>query len=324
MSATQAETSNRCAPIGWRPLRHDDATRKLAAEVVAHDLAGWLEFATGTSWEIDRIGALLLDCAPKGEEADGYALARTFEKFGLRPDSGLVDILDGWADALDAATRRREMEEAGRRGIEAPFGTSAAARLFREDGSEQIGTAFRIPEDRLGRCAFVPGEVALDPTGDVCVLSVGLEDVEILGPAPRSADSLHVVALAAVDAHDGQYLLEQLSRQADLDIGMFNEDVVASTTVRQADGTSALTAHLELAGGLLEKAVSAMEGDDQKRVWVAALMCAAAARRIAMLAGSVPDPDETSDMVAELSDVAADDDLGSLAPDAAMPSVLLH
>jgi hypothetical protein len=326
MSTQPTGILNRCAPIGWRPLRDDDETREMAAGAMADDLLAWLERATGRTWERDRVLFMLLESSPAGTDLDGYSLARNLEKFGIEPDTDLVEILDGWSEMLEAAARKREQAAAARLGLEAPFGTSAAARFHAPDGASVAGTAFRIPGDRLGRCAFVSDEGALDKAnGELCVLSVGLEDVEIIGPARPSSASLHVAALAAVDAYENQEMIERLGRQADLDIGMFNADVTGMVAAREAAGATTLTAHLELISHLVESSQEAMEDGDLHRTWVAALLCAAAARRVAMLSGNVPDAAAVVDVVADLSAPTGDDDAGSLAVRLPPPAIrLLH
>lgn len=321
MSDVATGTPTRCAPVGWRPTREDDESRKMAADLLTRDLSEWLEASTGRTWTAESVVAMLLDAAPREVDLDGYSLARAFEKFAVEPDTRLVDILDQWSESLEAATRKREQDEAARLGIEPNFGTVAAALFHAPEGAPLVGTVFRIPEDKLGRCAFVPAEGMLDKeSGDLVVLSVGLEDVEVVGPPTTGADSLHVSALAAVDAYDNEQLMEKLASQADLDIGMFDRDVTGIVVEREAAGANHLAAHFELLSYLADAAQRAMGEDDFKRTWVAALMCAAAARRIAMLAGAVPDAAETSDLVVDLSS-AGEDDVASLAGAKAVPAV---
>lgn len=308
MSGQPTANPNRCAPSGWRPLRDDDESRKLAAGAMAHDLSTWLQRSTGRPWDSDMTVSLLLHASPAGTDLDGYSLARNFEKFGINPDTDLVDILEEWSEVLDAATLKREQEELIRLRIEAPFSNSAAARFHAPEGKPICGTAFRIHSDRLGRCAFVPDENALDEsTGALCVLLVGLEDVEIIGPARSSADSLHVSALAAADTYENKDLMQRLGHQADLDIGMFDADVADMVAAREAVGSSPLSAHLELISHLIESSKEAMENDDATRIWVASLLCAATARRVAMLSGEIPDAVTTRDVVTSLSAPPEDD-----------------
>lgn len=291
---------------------------------MAHDLSAWLEQSTGRSWDLDMAAALLLDASPIGTDLDGYSLARNFEKFGLNPDTELVDILDEWSEMLEAATRKREHDEVIRLGIEAPFSNSAAALFHAPEGEPLSGTVFRIHGDRLGRCAFVPEEGALDEsTGELCVLSIGLEDVEIVGPSGPSADSLHVAALAAVDAYENDEMMQRLGRQADLDIGMFDADVMEMVAAREATGVSHLSAHLDLISHLMESSRDAMEDDNPSRVWVSSLLCAAAARRVAMLSGDVPDAVTTRDVVTDLS-APSEDDAEGLAWSTPTAAVRMH
>jgi hypothetical protein len=131
------------------------------------------------------------------------------------------------------------------------------------------------------------------------------------------------IAVAAVDADDNATLMARLGRQADLDVGMLDMDVIGVVAMREAAGESTLTAHLEVVSSLTETAQRAMDDDDPHRTWISALMCAAAARRLAMLAGAVPDAQTASEIVAELtcSDV---DEVSAPAGEAPSVPATLH
>jgi hypothetical protein len=293
---------------------------------MADEVMAWLEgAATGPKLSRDRILLMLLEAAPARKNTGGYAMARNLERYGIEPDANLVDILDGWSDMLEAAAHKREHEEAARLGIEAPFGTSAAARFHAPNGEPVVGTAFRIPGDRLGRCAFVPDQGRIEEgSGELCVLLAGLEDVEILGPTARASDSLHLTALAAVEAHESREAMERMGRHADLDIGMFDADVAGMVALRETAGATHLSAHLELMSDLMESSQQAMDDGDAYRTWVAALLCAATARRVAMLAGDVPDVAAAVELVTNLSASIGEDEAGALLSQAPVSSITMH
>lgn len=309
MSAQPTDDLNRCAPIGWRPLSDEGESRQMAASAMAEDVLAWLKSRTGRQWDRSHVLVMLLDASPAGRDMDGYSIARNLEKFDIDPDARLVEILDGWSEGLDAATRKREIDAAARLKLEAPFGTSAAARFHAPDGDPVVGTAFRIPDDQIGRCAFVPDEGALDLLkGELCVLSIGLEDVEILGPAREAAASLHLAVIAAIDSHDNRRSMDRLARQADLDIGMFDADVTNMVAAREEAGAPHLAAHLELISHLVEFSQEAMDDGDTHGTWVSALLCAATARRVAILSGDVPNGAAIADVMTSLSLTTKEDD----------------
>lgn len=325
MSAQPTDCLNRCAPIGWRPLSDEGESRQMAASAMVDDVLAWLDGKTGLKWDRKHVLVMLLDASPAGKDMDGYSIARNLEKFDIEPDARLVEILDGWTEGLDAATRKREIDVAARLQLEAPFGTAAAARFHAPDSDPVVGTAFRIPDDQIGRCAFVPDDGALDILkGELCVLSVGLEDIEILGPAREAAASLHLAVIAAIDIHDNRKSMDRLARQADLDIGMFDADVTAMVATREEAGAPHLSAHLDLISHLVESAQDAMDDGDTHRTWVSALLCAAAARRVAILSGDVPDGAAIAKAMTALSLATGDDDAGALAGQSSAQSVVLH
>lgn len=284
-------SGRRCAPPGWRPMLDDEDCRREACRRLGADFAGWLSGASGHPWSAASAADLLF--AHARADMNGYALARSLERrLPATPDADLLHLLENWQAVLEESAAERETEEAARLGIETPFKFAAKALYHQEDCDPVSGIAFRADGDEAGLVAFVSDAEAEGVSGeDLVVLMVGLESVEVVGPAPEIAVAIHVSVAAAVRERARRN--EERSRIIRADEHASSFDLyVDRTTGGDPDEC------LRIMEEALEMFRMADASGNERDRWLAGLLCASAARRAALISGAPPErPEELSHFV---------------------------
>lgn len=293
-----ASVSAKGAQQGWRPRLEDPASRALAASLMAPQIAAWLEKkdefspTPDVSEEgLELAARMLLETA--SEDEDGYRLARKLETaFGIKPDAELVDILSKWNETLDRATSDLEKRKVAELKIEPPFGFAAKAIYTDQDGHRVDGIAFRVANDTDARVAFVSDENPMDEGPDLSVIAVELENIEVTGPAPERAFSLHPFVMSAVSSYENAVLMESMEKYAETDMAVFDVELEQLAAEQVEAGGEAFAIHVEMSERLCRAFEDAVDTGRFDEAWVAGMMAAASMRRTTMMVGVPPEDAE--------------------------------
>jgi hypothetical protein len=280
---------------GWRPRHQDRACRALAASLMAAELADWLardsdrhsrQAEPGTLE--DLASNMLVEAA--GTDEDGFRLACKLQNaFGIEPDAELVAILSKWNDTLDLATADLERRRVAELGIEPPFGYAAKAIYTDPEGRRIDGIVFRVADESDARVAFVADEELMDDGPDLAVVAVELESVEVTGPAPERAVSLHPYVMAAVSSHTSSVLMASMEQYADAQ-GVAFDTALERIASEQVDvGGDAFAVHMDMAERFSRAFENAIDNGRFEEAWVAGMLAAATIRRTTMLVGIPPE-----------------------------------
>jgi hypothetical protein len=261
---------------------------------MAAEMADWLtknserHSPQATPGTLEELASnMLLEAA--GTDEDGFRLACKLQKvFGIEPDAELVAILSKWNDTLDLATADLERRKVAELGIEPPFGYAAKAIYTDQEGHRIDGIAFRVADESDARVAFVADEEPMDDGPDLAVIAVELESVEVTGPAPECAVSLHPYVMAAVSSHTSSVLMASMEQYADAQGVVFDTalEVIASEQVDA--GGDAFAVHMDMAERFSKAFENAIDGGRFEEAWVAGMLAAATIRRTTMLVGVPP------------------------------------
>ncbi|MGY3581370.1 hypothetical protein ACVIGB_000561 [Bradyrhizobium sp. USDA 4341] len=312
---------------GWRPRHDDPACKTLAASLIAPTIADWLGDRDGRGEASDTAKSrelatrMLVETADTDE--DGFRLACKLQKnFGIEPDAELVAILSKWNEALDLATADLERRKVAELGIEPPFGFAAKAVYTDPEGNRIDGIVFRVADEGDARVAFVADEEPMDEGPDLSVIAVELENVEVTGPAPDRAVSLHPYVMAAVSSHTNAILMDSMEQYADSHIRVFDAALEKIASDQVDAGGEAFAVHMDMAERFSRAFEAAIDSNRFDNAWVAGMLAASTIRRTTMLVG-IPPEDVASihGMIAEVADCL---EAPELKPARTRNSTLLH
>ena len=296
-----------CVEQGWRPRAEDPASKALAASLMAPLIVAWLDRDREGDPDPAEEGQardlairMLVETADVDE--DGYRLAVRLEKaYGISPDAELVDILSKWNETLDSATSQLEKHKVAELGIEPPFGFAAKAVRIDEEGNRIEGIAFRLADANDGRVAFVADEEPINEGPDLAVFAAELENIEVTGPAPERAVSLHPHVMAAVASYEPAITMMSLEKYAETDRAVFDVELEKLVEEQVDAGGELLAIHLEMTERFCRAFEDAVDASRVDEAWVAGMMAAAAMRRTTLRIGVPPeDADKVREMMTKV------------------------